>query len=118
MGFLCVCKVIEYSSDQEWNQTLNDTYINRRGSWKIFTEIDVNGKCLLVLSDTLHIIIWFFLFINKVWEHEKNEWKMNEWMNEWMNFALMSIIIFMGSFTLDWNLSQHNSRLATFAHKN
>ena len=76
MGFLSVCKVIEYSSDQEWNQTLNDTYIYRRGSWKIFTEIDVKGKCPLVLSDTLHIIIWFFLFINKVWEHEKDEWKM------------------------------------------
>ena len=68
--------MFEYSSDQEWNQTLNDAYIYQKGLKDIYLN-GVNRNCLLFLPDILHITFWFFFFVNKC----KNMKRMNEIWN-------------------------------------
>ena len=43
--------------------------------------IDVNRKSLLILSDILHIILWFFLIVNK--------FNNMRWINEKLNHSLL-----------------------------
>ena len=87
-----ICQLFEYSSDQEWNQTLNDAYIYGRGLEYIYLN---RCKQKIFFVFIRYITNSSLIFLIKNIKRTKNG-----------IILFMSIIICIRSFTLDWNLSK------------
>ena len=67
--------MFEYSSDQEWNQKLNDAYSVYRELKDIYLN---RGKQETIIVFIRYITYYslIFLVLKQVKEHNNNEWKM------------------------------------------